>query len=120
MALTNKTSNRIDLPHEQGQWIEARMPSLVILDQAHEVSTRKALKRVEGMDLAALKGLTPAAQANSEPDYDWQTLLTACITAWSYEEPVTPANIAELDKVTVDAVIAVLVSSETEGERKNG
>lgn len=119
MALTNKVTKRVELPHEEGQWIQVRMPGLLILDRAREARSRQAIKMMSGIDLAQLQTFKREATEDTGPDYDWQTLLTACITAWSYEDKVTPDNVAELDEQTVNAVMAALVPKPTEGDRKN-
>jgi len=119
VALTHRLTKRIDLPHEEGQWIEARMPSLAILDRAKEAKSRRAIAMMEGIDLRALQGLT-GDQRTDTPDYDPLTLLQACITGWSYEDPVTADNVAELDEVTVGVVMRALLPQEDTGERKNG
>ncbi len=118
--LTHKVTKRVDLPNEPDGWIEVRMPSLAILDKAREARSRKAIQLVQGMDLAQLKGLTTERQEQETgADYDWQTLLQECVTAWSYAEPVTAENVAELDEPSVAAVLAVLLPRETEADRKN-
>ena len=119
MALTHRGTKRIDLEHEPGQWLDVRMPSLAILDRARVAQMRRTIEMMSGLDIAALKDLQSDNQTSNAPDYDWLTLLGACVTAWSYDEPVTPANVAELDGVTVKAVLAALLPVETEDERKN-
>ena len=120
MALTHHIIKHIDLEHEPGQWIEVRMPSLAILDKARDERSRKALAMVQGVDLSQLKDFTIGQTIQADSDCDWQTLLNECITAWSYEDDLTAENIAELDKITVDVVISILLPSETEEDRKKG
>ena len=83
--LTSKHQIRIDLPHEPGEWIEARKPSISML---------------------LMGGVTTV------------TLLQTCITAWSYPEPVTPENIADLDVETAQ-VVARALGTTPEAETKN-
>lgn len=127
MALTHKVTTRIDLPHEPGQWIEARLPSKLILDRAEQARQRRAaqMARDFGADMfQALRGLTvDAAEREAAPgdSVDWYTLLTDCITAWSYDEPVSADAIGGLDAETVDVVLAALLPRRrTDDERKNG
>lgn len=119
MALTNLATKRVDLPHEPGQWLTVRMPSLHILDDAKQAQARKAFQLMAGVDLSQLKGLNSDRPAQAGPDYDWLTLLRRCVTAWSYPEPLTPDNLAELDAETVQVVMAALLPAESEGDRKN-
>ena len=127
MALTSHIVKHIDLAHEPGQWIEARMPSKMILDRAAVADQRKALENWSGVDFSGLEGFVKqqseqAQQKAKKPGdgFDWPTVLGACVTAWSYDAEVTPENVADLDEVTVEAVMAALIPQEEEGERKNG
>lgn len=86
--LTHKIVRRIELEHEPGAWIEARSPSVAIMAQAHEAPS---------VLIATLQ---------------------ACILAWSYEDPVTPENVAELDPETATAVWRALMT-RPEDEGKN-
>ena len=125
--LTSKVKSRIDLPHEPGEWIEARMPSAIILDQARQMHTASAIKLTAGVDRETLALLTASAPTTNgatvqraiRDEYDQITLLRACITAWSYPEPVTPDLIGDLDEQTVNVVLAALLPREPEAERKN-
>mgnify|MGYP001617288402 CR=1 FL=1 len=120
--LTHRITRRIDLPAEPGQWVEARMPSLAILDRAREARSRKAFALMEGVDLAQLRNIrSEPTSREPEDDYDWQTMLGACLTGWSYSEPLTPENIAELDQATVALLLsALLPATEEEDARKKG
>lgn len=120
--LTHRVTKRIDLAHEPGAWIEVRMPGKAILDNAREAGMRKTLERVAGIDLSQYKDLAPQTEREANPadGLDWQVLLGECVIAWSYGDPVTPENIAELDEVTVGVVIDALIPILTEAEQKNG
>jgi hypothetical protein len=120
MALTNRVTKRVDLVHEPGQWVDIRMPSLAILDAAKVIGLHRMLESVKGLDLSQFERMQSKPQ-ESDPGsgYDWQTLLGACVVAWSYGEPVTPENIRELDEATVKALLALLVPLDTEADRKN-
>lgn len=98
--LTNRVTRRIDLPHEPGQWVEARMPSMMIMAQARTAA------RLAGVD-----------------DFDAFTyanhLLRACVTGWSYEAEVTAENIDEIDDTTAALVIGEITGTVEPGEQKN-
>lgn len=117
MALTHKITQRIELAREPGQWVQLRMPSMAIKEAAREARMKRAIAMVEGLDLAKLRSLQ-AEQTDSGPDYDWRTLLAACITAWSYPEPVTAENVADLDEHTVDVLMAELLPKADPGDPK--
>lgn len=120
MALTHRIVKHIELAHERGEWIEVRMPSLSILDRARQAKARQAIEMMAGMDLSRYKDLAPSESRESKASdtFDAHTLLSACILSWSYADPVTPDNVAELDGVTVEAVLAELVPGE--GDQKKG
>lgn len=86
--LTNKVIQRVELGHEPGQWIEVRQPSFLIMDECD----------------SAERG--------------WLALLQRCITAWSYEDAVSPESVAELDTQTVAAVLNALHPKQDEAEEK--
>jgi hypothetical protein len=113
---------KVDLA--EGEWIEVRMPSLSILDKAKAAVTRRAIETMAGIDSAAfanMRGLADQEVERSAADeYDWQTLLAACIVSWSYEDPLTPENVAELGPDTVAVLLAELLPRESAEERKKG
>lgn len=119
MALTNKLTKHIDLTHEPGEWIEARMPSYAILDRARQTRQKRALALMADVDLEKLRGLAGDQEREAGSEYDEQTILAACVVAWSYPEPVNAENVGELDEATAKAVLAVLLPVETEADRKN-
>jgi hypothetical protein len=89
--LTSKHLKKVDLPHEPGEWIEVKMPSVG--------------------DLRAVD-MTNSIQSTLDA-------LCSCIKAWSYDEDVTPENIADLDPPTITFLETVLFPPQTEAERKN-
>ena len=91
MAITSKLTRRVELPHEPGEWIEVRMPSLRILHGAQDEDQYKGM----------------------------MCMLSACITGWSYDEPVTEDNVWELDPKTAGVVLGELNVTATEVEEKN-
>lgn len=120
MALTHRITIRVDLQHEPGEWLEARMPSLDILDRAKQARSRKALELMAGIDMSQLRGMASDQPADTAQECDWQTLLRLCLTAWSYPDPLIPANIVELDEKTVAAIMSALLPTETEADVKKG
>ena len=89
--LTNKAQKRVELPHEPGEWVEVRMPSMLIMDKA------------------------------SDGPHPWLGLLTACIQAWSYDAEVTEETIGELDAETVQVLNGALLGTGRDADaQKNG
>ncbi len=118
MALTHRITRRIDLAREPGQWVEVRMPSMAIKEAAREARMKRAIAMVEGMDLGRLRSLQADQKQEDGPEYDWRTILVGCITAWSYEDPASAANIAELDEHTVSVLMAELLPKAESGDPK--
>ena len=85
--LTNKVVKRVELPHEPGEWVEVRMPSMLIMDKA------------------------------SDAAHPWMGLLEACILSWSYEEPPTAEAISELDSETVHVLNRALLGGNEEATK---
>lgn len=124
MPLTHKVIERYPLPVE-GEWVEMRMPSKAILDRARMVKAKQAISLMAGVDFGAIRSATATAEvddASQEPGsaYDWILLFSECFTAWSFDEPVTKENIAELDEASVNYLLAQLFPAETVEERKKG
>lgn len=134
--LTHKIIRRVELPHEPGAWIDVRQLSYLQLDFAREIGATQALERMGKITPELRQQLAEArvAIARAQGDdvsvlvagdplagYDVQTLLQAGIVAWSYDDPVTPQSVDELDEKTADYVARELVpQEEPEADRKNG
>lgn len=138
--LTSKHVDRLMLPHEPGQWIEVKPLSgaeirlcqrihLQRLFEAEADYPEKVTKLLqEGQrvrrELEAEFGPaapTPARATAAVDEYDIPTALNIAIKGWSYSEPVTPENIAELDHVTEEFLVKhLLPQPESEEDLKNG
>ncbi len=139
--LTSKVREKIELPHEPGQWIEIRQLSAQHFQEARETRAETNLRagrrffemlqmrKVAGLDDVPVAPVEtpaetePAPVIESDPllDFDAFTLLKYGIVAWSYPEPVNVGNIADLDEETVDLIARRLTPrARNEEERKNG
>lgn len=81
-------------------------------------AVRKALEANGGA-----AAVDAAVEANPFLKYDIDTLLEKGIVSWSMPEPVTPENIADLEREDSDLLaqrIYDLFRPPTEGEQKNG
>ena len=88
MALCSLTTRRIDIPHEPGEWVEVRPLSA---------------KNLRVMDKAAKTAARGPDTVLDETEYGYELttrMLDAAVVAWSYEPPVTPENLADLDLAT--------------------
>lgn len=133
--LTNLITEQLDLPHEEGAWIKVRKPSALVLREARSVAHaawKESLADYSSVDPALLAKIveTRVQDTNGngkEPEpvdpltgYDDMTLVRACVIEWSYDVPVTPDTIAELDEETILFVARSLVPKADEADRKNG
>ena len=117
MALVTQLTRTIPIPHEEGEWMTFAMPSWQTIEAARSAHMLGAFRRIHDLREAAGADLydqiantrrdTESAQSQAlttpaDPwqEYDKAHILAAGITAWSYDAPVTPENIALLDPET--------------------
>jgi len=90
MSLCSLTTRKLDIPHEEGEWIEIRPLSA---------------KRLHTIMLEAKRIAREAVEADAE-DVDAEgyalssLMLNEAIIAWSYAAPVEPTNVDDLDLAT--------------------
>lgn len=122
--LIKDQKTRLDIPHEDGQWVEIRRLSWRELDKAREaqqVRAMSAMKSMGGDVLEALRGAQSdgardARQQSPQLVYDRATVLHAGLVAWSYDEKVTPEHIDQLDPVTADWLFRQIVEQHAESD----
>jgi hypothetical protein len=142
--LTIGITDRRDIPHEPGEWIEIRKLSWKQLADARKVRQEVVFSSVRAMGGEVINALpkrcgqcgeekhegacpppeqrTDASAADPTNEYDRGTLLHTGIVAWSYDKPANVGNIDELDDVTAAWATAEIVAYNTvpsEEERKN-
>ncbi len=146
LVLTSQAApERIDLPHEPGEWIEIRKLSGTQLQHAQAAKRHEGVQNMRelGADIAQAviaaqrgdstngnisKADVDAARAENDADplaaYDRRTLLLEGIVGWSYKDntsaksiPVTPQNIDDLDEETMQFIALALVKRRTDAER---
>ena len=120
MPLMSKLATTVTL--SDGATVTLHLPSLRTLEKAKQVTMRQAMDLMTGLDPAVIASIPrdTAAQETDDPGYDWYTLLCDCITAWSYEEAVTPEAVADLDQESVEQLVKALFPVTTPEQRKNG
>lgn len=120
--LLKDTKQRLDIPHEDGQWIEIRRLAWRELEEARMAQQQRAMTMMRSMGADVLESLrsaeTPAGARERRPDqlYDRGTVLHAGITAWSYDEPVTADNVDALDEATADWAFRQIVGQHEESD----
>lgn len=84
MALTSQQTKRLELPHEEGAWIEVRMPSIGIMQRVRQWTDENG---------GAGSGFAQIGAAIM--------LAHECIKAWSYDAEITLENVSDLDTETL-------------------
>ena len=97
MALTKDIYRRLEVPGEDGAWIQIRMLSWLRLDEARRkrlAAIADLARSLSGIDFSQANGATrPVADRLTE--YDTLTLLRGGLVAWSYGETVEPEELDE-------------------------
>lgn len=92
MGICNLITRKLDVPGEDGQWIEVRPLSLqtqYTLELAAGVEARAAVAADGNVDLEATESFAKLSK-----------FLQGAIIAWSYPVPVTQENIDDLEQET--------------------
>ena len=92
MALTSRVTKRLELPHEPGEWVDIRMPSLRDLHEMQKLDDTYA-----GM----------------------VKLISQCVVGWSYEADVTEDTVWDLDAETAGYIGTALNAAKTDDDEKN-
>lgn len=101
--LVQDITERFQITHEEGEWVEVRQLGWLELDGTRKAKEQDALTKARTMGAEFIRGIQDVESlGDGEPGdaYDREALLVASVTAWSYPDPVTPAAIATLDERT--------------------
>lgn len=137
--LVGQVLKRVDIPHEDGQWMEFRKLPWRKLDEARRATQidGATLAKAYGAELVReiqrlgsdvspdLQAAVEAEKAQRRGQYDTGVLLRAGIVKWSYSEGhPKPDEIDDLDEDTAawarEQVLDLSIVSRSEDERKNG
>lgn len=107
MAVIGRIPERVELPHEPGNWIEVRGLGWAVLEEAQTLRMQTLSKAMKDLDLSGLEKMsTPEQRANAEQldaannSYDQKLVLMSGLVGWSYEAPLDEATILDLDEET--------------------
>ena len=113
MALTKGVTRKVEIPHEEGAWLELRQLNYRQLAEARRVKLDDLFTVMRGLKDIALPQQDGQAVADPLAGYDVGVLLRYGIVAWSYGETVTPD---ELDDRTAQwaarEIVAMAVPDE--------
>jgi len=130
MALVKHISARVEIPHEDGEWLQVRKLSRKELQDARDLAAakmRQTWREMTGDVITAIQGLrrvdAEAAEADPFAGYDEEVVLKAGIIDWSYpDKRVNPYE--QLDEETAtwayQEVLKFSGIGAGEDERKNG
>ena len=113
MALTRGVTRKVEIPHEEGAWMELRQLNYRQLTAARRAKLDDTLGLLRAMQDLTLPQPDGLQQADPLVSYDVGVLLHHGIVAWSYGDEVTPD---ELDERTANwaarEVLAMSVPDE--------
>ena len=117
--LISKATRKIDLPHEEGEWIEVRDLTRKEINEARRLKTASTIKDFKDiMEMFAGREIDPTVKQTTE-SFDIDYVLETAIVGWSYGE-FNQDDVARLDRKTAEYVARDLLGIEEEGERVKG
>ncbi len=125
MALVANITKKVDIPHEEGEWLEVRRLSWRQKQKAEDTAKdlmMERMKKLGGDVLAVLRNLDEKQEQAPQAQYDQGAILRAGIAAWSYDAKVNPDTVESLDEETATWAFNEILSfnkPRTEEERKN-
>jgi hypothetical protein len=119
------TRQRVDVPHEDGEWFEIAPLTWADLETARRLKTEGAIKQAAMFSADTLRGIQTqgdgtATVADPVDALDMETVLRAGVKAWSYAEPVTPETIGRLDEPTAQWVFAEIAGRSILSKEEQG
>lgn len=125
--LTYRTTSKVPIPHEEGEWIEIRPLSWKAIEEAKHARLKGLIETMQDAAplLQLLEGRTVDTQDAGLVDplaqYDLTTLLLRGIVGWSYGEVIDKENIEALDELTAKWAAEMLLGAGrgNEADRKN-
>lgn len=116
--LAGRTERR-DVPHAEGEWIEFKTLSGLQMQRAADAKTERDTKAmapvVAQWDDHTLARVQASEKKKTEkaPDYDAEMLIKWGINAWSLDTPCTDENKVLLDGPTLEWAVSVIVEMNT-------
>ena len=108
--LVSEIIEKVEIPHEEGQWVELRKLSFTALEEAGKVRQRKGVADVREMGGDVVEAIMRSSKKQTDGEegqerdrvesYDWETLIGKAVVGWSYDKKPTPASIRDLDSRT--------------------
>lgn len=127
MPIVTGITKKVESPHEPGEYAVIRQLSWRQREEASDVQTDKALRRMKNVGPELLRefqraGERPDPNADPANTYDRATVLQSGLVSWSYSEEPKPEEIDGLDEATADWLFREIIAFSgppAEEERKN-
>tara|TARA_R110000824_G_scaffold125560_2_gene284728 strand:- start:446 stop:862 length:417 start_codon:yes stop_codon:yes gene_type:complete len=136
--LVSKIVEKLDVPHEVGQWVEIRNLSWKSMEEAVNNKQERDIGQVKRMggdvfeaimrssnkdeDKTGDEGADKKARGGTFESYDMETLLRKAVISWSYDGKPTVERIQDLDAKTAKWLAREIYERnkpETEEDSKN-
>lgn len=137
--LVSKIVEKLDIPHEEGQWVEIRNLSWTAMEEAVNNKQERDIGQVKRMGGDVFEAIMRSSKDDDAPaedestekkgrgatfeSYDMETLLRKAIISWSYEGKPTVERIQDLDAKTAKWLAREIYERnkpDTEEDSKNG
>tara|TARA_R110000824_G_scaffold21078_6_gene78869 strand:- start:9878 stop:10303 length:426 start_codon:yes stop_codon:yes gene_type:complete len=139
--LVSKIVEKLDVPHEEGQWVEIKNLSWKAMEEAVNNKQERDIGQVKRMGGDVFEAIMRSSNESNKDDdkpekegpekkvrgatfesYDMETLLRKAIISWSYEGKPTVERIQDLDARTAKWLAREVYERnkpDTEEESKN-
>jgi hypothetical protein len=135
--LVSKIIERLEIPHEEDQWVEIRNLSWTAMEEAVNNKQERDIGQVKRMGGDVFEAIMRSSSDDKDEEnegtekkkrgatfesYDMETLLRKAIVSWSYEGKPTVERIQDLDVTTAKWLAREIFNRnkpDTDEEAKN-
>ena len=118
--LIGTNTRKIDLPHEEGQWIEVQDLPRKVIEESKRLKMTALMDAFAG-NMDAFMGQTIDRDVRvTVESYDIDYILEFAVKGWSYDDDFSVKAIAQLDQKTAEYVVNDLLGIEVEGDEVKG
>jgi len=133
-VLVSKILEKVNIPHEEGEWVELRQLSWTAMDDAVDAKQQRDVGQVKRMGGDVFEAIMRSAKTKDDDEegkpkgragyeaYDPETLIRRALIGWSYDVKITVDRIRDLDAKTADWLAREIYERNkppTEDEEKN-
>jgi|TARA_R110000824_G_scaffold32908_7_gene106118 hypothetical protein len=133
--LVSKIVEKVEIPHEDGEWVELRQLSWTAMEEAIDAKQERDVGQVKRMGGDVFEAIMRSAKKKDDDEeektkgrtgyesYDQETLIRKSVVSWSYDGKPTVERIRDLDSKTAKWLSLEIYERNkppTEDEEKNG